>query len=116
MKMEELMNELNQFIGTEKYTKHFSGLLMTDGVVELRELAKCYWLVDAIASYQIKPAVKELAIQFWTLNVKDSKGVLTCVEDLGIKPVVRQEFITDFPEGEFRLYVQNNVILLPSEY
>ena len=81
------------------------------------EKAGAFWLVDAIASYQTKSKVRALDIQFWFLNVKDGKAELYCHEDSGMPKIVRQKFdYTDFPDGEWKFYVQNNVLMLPQEY
>ena len=81
------------------------------------EKAGAFWLVEAIASYQRRPKIKDLAIQFWTLEVKDNKAVLYCVKDSGMPRVVEQDVeYTDFPEGSWNFYVQNGVIMLPQEY
>jgi len=111
----EIETNMANAIGTEGYIKHMFGLLFTDGVNQLREDADAFWLVDAIASYQSEQ--KNVEFQVWELKVKDNKGVLTMKEDTDCPELVRQEFdYTDFPLSEVKFYVQNNVLLLPSEY
>lgn len=117
MNMNNLKN-LGQFTGTERYHRHtLARLLYTDGVEFLAENADCYWLIDAIASYQ--PQLKSQRLrefQVWTLTVKDRSAILTCREDSDCEPVVTQEIeFTDFPLPEIKLWVENGVLLLPSE-
>ena len=118
MKTNELKLEMQQYNGTEGYHKlTLTSLLATDGVRMIAEKTGAFWLVDAIASYQTNPEVKALAIQFWTLQVKDNEAVLYCVEDDGMPRIVEQEIeYTDFPEGDWKFYIQQGVIMLPGEY
>ena len=126
---EELSKLLAHCVGTDDYHKHLLGMLYTDGVKELAENAECYWLLDAIASYQPKlrqnPRLRDF--QLWLLVVGNEHeflkpkhdAVLTCWEDtpvLGVKPAVIQEIeFTDFPLPEIKLYLENGVLFLPSE-
>ncbi len=131
------LSELSQFTGTGGYHRNWTGFLYTDGIEHLAEKAECYWLIDAIASYQHKlKRDPDLArFQLWILSVakegereypfieieNDDMGcVLTCWRDTpkeGVKPPVIQQFeYTDFPLPEIKLYVVDNVLLLPSEY
>ena len=114
----ELRTEMQQCRGTASYHKlSLTPLLATDGVRMVAEKAEAFWLIDAIGSYQGNPEVRALAIQFWTLEAKGSKAVLYCVEDSGMPRIVEQEIkYTDFPEGTWKFYVQEGVIMLPDEY
>ena len=125
---QKLEQQLQQFTGTESYYKHFLGFHFTDGVKFLADEAQAYWLIDAIGSYQRK--LQSYDFQLWLLVVgKDHEfikpkpgkdAVLTCWKDTpnaGIKPLVRQEIIlTDFPLKTIKLYLENKVLLLPSEH
>lgn len=114
------------FYGTTQHFKHSTGILYTDGIHYLNENGAA-WLVDAIASHQ---GCKELDkdtfkyFQFWNLKIfKSSFGsvtgnaaVLTCCEDSGIAPVVTQKIeYTDFP-FDIDIWVENGVMILPSEH
>lgn len=98
---------LAQFSGTENYFRHrFSPvpLVYTDGVKYVAENGGgngAYWLIDAIASYQLDSKIKNNRMlqecQFWHLEVKDSSAILTCKADSGYKPAITQEIeYTDF--------------------
>ncbi len=114
----KLKTEMQECRGTESYHKlSLTPLLATDGVRIVAEKAEAFWLIDVIGSYQINPKVKALAIQFWTLEVKDCHAILYCIEDSGMPRIVEQEIkYTDFPEGNWQFYVQQGVIMLPEEY
>jgi hypothetical protein len=130
---ETLTKELQHFCGTEQYFKHSFGLRYTEGVAYLAKNAECYWLIDAIASHQFEAKVlRNLRLkefQLWMLNVGDSHefikpaagnaAVLTCWEDTPkpeSKPaIIQQTPFTDFPLSEIKLYLQDKVLLFPSE-
>ncbi len=124
---EELADNLAQFTGTEGYCRYWVGrLLLTDGVKYLADQAGCYWLLDAIGSYQHElarhPDQRLQEMQFWKLEVNaDKSAVLTCVADAGEPPAVSQEIeATDFPLPEIQIWVategESKIALLPNEY
>ena len=47
-----LEGELDQFHGTTKYYRHFTGLFFADGVKHPADRADCYWSIDMVSSYQ----------------------------------------------------------------
>ena len=123
------LENLGQFIGTENYwTNPMYPFKYTDGVKYVAENGQAYWLLDAIASWQLESKVKrDKALgeyQFWTLTVGDDRSaILTCERDKG-DVVVEQEIpFTDFPLQKLRLYLvgmnwyrDGGVLMLPSEY
>ena len=133
MSLKDKQAELDQFIGTEGYTRWspllFRRMVLTDGAKFVAENGGAYWLMDAIASHQPKALKNPLLryIQFWTLEVKEKKNgsksaVLTCCTDSGEKPTITQKFAhTDFDLPKIDLWVEpmdenTYVILLPSEH
>jgi len=126
----EIITNMRQAIGTMKYIKHFSGLLVfTDGVDQLREDADCHWLVDAIAFYQSEH--KDKRFQVWELetDTENHTAVLTMKEDSNLPVLVKQEIpYTDFPLEKIKFFVQEGgygtvenwttclVLMLTSEY
>jgi hypothetical protein len=123
MTKQEIENGLRNFYGTENYYRGFLGMLMTDGVHWLCEKAGCYWLMNAIMSYQNEPRVKNdemlQGIQFWTLKVNEDKTAVLTLERDSDDVVLTQDFeYTDFPLDSVKLYYSpaDKVCLLPSEY
>jgi len=114
---------LREFTGTEGYHAHLfpgkSPIKLTDGCAFVREQCKAYWLFDAILSYQCDPRLRNVKFQIWILQrlKKDLSWELTCKEDTGKKPIITQiiEF-SDFPLDSIRIWLIDNVCLLPSEY
>ena len=82
MSLKDKQSTLDQFIGTEGYTRWsplFRRMVLTDGakfVADNGGRNGAYWLVDAIASHQPKALKNEMLreIQFWTLVVKEKDG------------------------------------------
>jgi len=128
---ETLKNNLEHFCGSEQLHRNLLGIRYTDGVKYLAQNAKCYWLIDAIASHQ--PNVRKIQslreFKLWFLHVGNShefikpkgknKAVLTCLEDTPTSEtkhaVIQQIEYTDFPLSEIKLYLQDKILLLPSE-
>ena len=134
---QEIEKELKSFTGTTKYYRYAPGLFpnfyLTDGAYFVAESLGAYWLMDFIASHQKNPVICEhpklQQIQFWTLKVKDSRGVIICEWDSGHE-VFREEIdYTDFPLDSISIWVSplylspddvepplKLVAFLPSEY
>ena len=115
------LRDLNQFTGSECfYTNPIGKMRYSEGVRFLAENANCYWLIDAIASYQPKLLKIETFqyLQFWELAVHPNRSCeLLCREDSNIEPAVRQEIeYTDFPLPEIKLWVEYGMLILPSEH
>ncbi len=114
-------SELSQFTGTSQYYQHPFGVLYTDGVQYMAKRGGGYWIIDLIAIWQLHPKVYQdpmlQQIQFWTLTVNDDRSaLLICERDTDDIAVSQRIPFTDFPLKTLRLYFQNGVILLPSEY
>lgn len=120
----ELQAELAQCYCSESHYQHWLGIRYTEGVKTLAEKGECFWLLDAIASYQqvrlikCNPQLQEF--QLWMLTVnEDHSAVLACYEDSPstCSSLIIQEFpFTDFVLPEIKLYVEYGVLLLPSEH
>lgn len=113
--------DLGQFIGSTSFYQHFLGITYTEGVHHVAEEGEAYWLIDAIASWQADPKVKQdpklQDIQFWKLVVKeDDSAQLICERDTDDVVLIQEIAYTDFPLTEIRFYLTYSVLMLPSEY
>jgi hypothetical protein len=119
MEASELRAALHNFTGTENPYRHWSGMRYTDGVQFLAENAKAYWLLDVIASWQPE-ALKDpwlQQFQLWELFVKDDRSaIVVCSRDSDDVAFRQNIVFTDSPLNYIRLYVEDAVILLPSEH
>lgn len=114
-------SDLHQFTGTSQWYPHPLGLLYTDGVLYLAERGGAFWLLDAIASWQLDPRVRDdqmlQQIQFWKLMVNpDRSALLICERDSDDVAVTQEIPFTDFPLESVTIYCQRGVLLLPSEH
>jgi hypothetical protein len=106
---------LRHYTGTDTYYQYHFGTLVTDGVKALAEEFNCFWLLDIIVSYQ--PSLKGEDFQVWKLDVKDDASATVICAD-GNDNVLQQQVIpyTDFTAREATIWVEGNVLLLPSEH
>lgn len=115
----QLLNQLDQFTGTEYYYPLWPKVMLTDGTKYLAETVGCYWLMDAIASHVLHLPKKET---FAGCKLVKAKQGAELVIDDGNGNVLAKQHIryTDFPLHSIRLYAcwgeERWIIMLPSEY
>lgn len=111
-------NDLRQFTGTENWYRHNlnRNILYTDGARHVAEAGEAYWLLDEIATAQLRPVIAIEQFQVWTLTVKEDNTAQLVVGD-GNNTIIATKDIayTDLPLPEITLWFENNVIMLPSE-
>lgn len=102
-------------------------LVYSDGVNDMAELAGAYWLLDIIGTEMVDPYLKDwnngiAGMGIIKLSVHDSKMVITLEVDDDTPPTYRRVIdYTDFPEGEWQLWMNPDgegsaVLILASEY
>lgn len=115
-----LESNLQMFTGTEEYHRFsplFRNIVLTDGAKYLADNAKCYWLMDIIASLKVVPQCKNEGFLTCDFKLNEGGGGVFTASNGSKKMLYKQEIeSTDFPIKELRLYFIDNVILLPSEY
>ena len=115
----QLLNHLEQFIGTEYYYPLWPNIMLTDGTRYLADSAGCYWLMDAITSH-LQHLPKEETFINSKLTVDNGKARLNIEDGNGRILATQQIPYTDFPLDEIMLFacrdVKHWVIMLPSEY
>ncbi|MBX3045201.1 MAG: hypothetical protein KIT33_10305 [Candidatus Kapabacteria bacterium] len=119
MTPEEIKSQLDQFNGSENYFKHplIKGVVYTDGVREMAQICKSYWLIDACLSWQLDKKVSNQEFQVFKLKVHEDKSATLNIEDGNYNIIAKQEIeFTDFPLDEIELYFSNSVLYLPSEH
>ncbi len=121
MSSDELAVHLARNTGTEYWYKHSvnQNLSYTDGVKAFAEEAGKqggYWLIDLIA-LKYYSLLKKSEFLLIKLIVGDDNKAFLLVDD-GNENVLAQARInfTDAQEGEWKFYLTDNVLLLPSEY
>jgi hypothetical protein len=118
-------SDLAHFTGTTQWYRHalMRTMLYTEGVQFLAEKGEAYWLLDKVATHQLEPRIRREPFQSWKLTLHDydpksrSHGATLTADD-GNGKVLHAEVITftDFPLERIELWVEGDVILLPSEH
>ncbi len=110
---------LTQFTGTDRYYRISKRHLLTDGTKYLAEQARCFWMMDAIASH-----LAEIGTADWFVviksSVKNSMGLMVYEDGNGHEHARQEIPYTDLPIDQINLYAcwdgEHWVIMLPSEY
>jgi hypothetical protein len=107
-------DSLRHYNGTEQYYKYKMGLMLTDGSKALADKYSAWWLLDVIMSHQPRLAGEEF--QQWKLEKNgETKAIVSCDDGNG-KVILKQTITyTDFEADTATLWVENKVIMLPSE-
>jgi len=116
---DELTAHLAQFHCSDHLYRHWTGRLhFTDGVKELADLAGAYWLIDAVASHQPDPLVRQEPFQVWVLSRRVGRQFALEMNDGNTtRGILRQEIeYSDFPLDTIELYLTDGVLMLPGEY
>jgi hypothetical protein len=118
MNSEQLTAHLARNTGTEYWYEHSvnKSLTYTDGVKAFAEEQGSYWFIDLIALKYHSLLKKNKFLLIKLIVGNDNKAFLS-VED-GNENILAQARInfTDVQEGEWKFYLTDNVLLLPSEY
>ena len=108
-------DELRQYRSTDNYYRHPLRMLFTDGVKALCDKFECYWFLDVVCSYQ--PGLKGEDFQVWSLNVnEDCSAKVICTDGNGQTLKTQNIMFTDFRAKFAEIWIEGNVILLPSEH
>lgn len=115
---QRLVADLSSFTCTTCHHRHWLGVGFTDGVKYLADEAGAHWLIDAIASWQPEAQKIDREFQVWELVVNpDQSAVLSFRTDAGQPVSIRQTIpYTDFPLESIEIWVEDEVLLLPSEH
>lgn len=126
-----LQLNLRQFMGGGDMFRHplNKTLIFSEGVKYLAENAGAYWLIDIVASVLNKGKEGILGKDsFMCCKLKKTQGNAfvftidngndpTSPEDGEYKLYYKQEIpFSDFPLDEFKLFLCNETLILPSEY
>jgi len=115
----EIISELKNNYGTENYYKiPLSEMVYTDGINDLINKCKCYWLISDTAIYLSQnPNINK---EFLILSIKvneNNTAEITLKEDSNEPNLYYKKIeYTDFALKEYEFYIINEVMLLKSEY
>ena len=123
MDKDQLLDELRNFYGTERYYRSNPGLLVTDGVKFLADSAGCYWLLDMVWSYL--PVLRKSRDTFFVVRyagTTGASGLFAITDDIPAHQTYAAQAVeySDFPLDEIVLYLsateEEFVLMLRSEY
>lgn len=116
--IEELKEKLNYFYGTENYFNNpLIKYLYTDGVKYFASTTNSYWLLNEI-NFIYCDLLKINKGEFLNIKVVSKNNKADIIVDDGNDNILKKKHIsfTDLPEGEWKFFLTNNILLLPSEY
>lgn len=113
----ELRADLAQHTGISQWYRHGLNrkLLLTEGALDFAQKAGGFWFIDIIAFevFQLQKTEEFLAI---CLDVREGAADIR-VTDGNENPLYKRKIhFTDCPTGQWFFYLNNNVLMLPSEY
>ena len=115
----QLLNHLEQFIGTEYYYPLWPNIMLTDGTRYLADTAACYWLMDAITSHIVNLPKTEVFVSC-KLTVNNGKAKLLLDDGNGNVLATQRIAYTTFPLDSIALYAcwdsERWILMLPTEY
>lgn len=120
----QLLNDLQQFYGTEAWYRisPFTDVLITDGVKFFAEKCNCFWLFQDFIGLEGYSESKKQGYTFTVVDVVVDNDHIVNIKfssDTDRKPywqAKQQDLLEYIPIGEYRFYLEHNVILLPSEH
>lgn len=108
-------DELRQYSCIDNYYRHPFGVLFTYGIKALCDKFECYWLLDIICSYYAE--LRNEDFQVWTLSVnEDATAIITATDGNGRELKTQNIMFTDFRAKCAEIWVEGNVVLIPSEH
>jgi hypothetical protein len=117
--MKSLNDELYGFTGTELYYKYsvlFPDYLLTDGIKYAAEHYGLYWFIDIVCSYQGEEKIKKEEFQVWTLKRTTGNAFQVTADDGNENILQTQEIeFSDFSMDNFKVFLSDKIIFLPSE-
>ena len=120
---EQLKSELNNFYGSMAYYKAniFSNIVITEGVRYFCDICECYWLLDEAIIYALRELSKKYSFLIVEFKVTNKRGTtyIEVKEDSNTELLFKRrtkDLLNKIPIGEYKFYLIDNVMLLPSEY
>lgn len=117
-----LAEKLEQFYGTESYYRFnpFISTVATDGVIYFAREGNALWAITEMCCMRMK-LIEQRKITsnewlFFTLTSKNGKADIVVDDGNGNIYAKKHIAYTDLKEGEYKFYLMDNVLLLPSEY
>lgn len=115
MKDDLELKDLGHFTGTEKYTKGFMGVKLTDGVVYVMQNGYSWFVTDFSVIAKTKLKNEEFLSIELTLHTTKKTGIMMVTDGNGKKLYSQRYEYTD-AKKEFKMFYTDGVLMLASEY
>jgi len=120
LELEKFKAELRQFTGTEHYYFNplYQDMLYTDGVNYLVSTVSAYRLLDVIGTEFFPKQHSGQWDSFVVITLAvEQRAMKISIQDGNDNDYLHKNILfTDFPDGNWVLWLVNGVLLLPSEY
>ncbi len=113
----QLVTELAEFCGTSQWYQHHlvKDMTYTDGVKYFADRTGSFWLIDFVAT-EFFPLLTEQPLLVITASSEGNSCELTVTDGNVNQLVDRKSSFSTMPAGEWKFYLTDDVLLLPSEY
>lgn len=104
--------------GSDNFFSHKPSLILyTDGVKQLAEECKAYWLIDLIISHQCKQEINLQRFQVWEL-LRSRESTYDILATDGNNHFIASQQIpySDFPYDAATIWLVDGCMMLPKEY
>ena len=117
---QKLKLELSQYTGTQQYlfNRLYPKMKYTDGVKAMAIMAEAYWLLDLIGT-EFFPRQESGEWDYFVtfkLHVANNTMAITITDGDCNEYLQHDITYTDFPEGDWELWLIEGILILPSEY
>ena len=116
------MTHANDHFGQHNGTEHFYScrpfpFTYTDGVRDLVQNCKAYWLLELIVCYQVYERVSSHSFQVWELKRAQGDSFDLLATDGNDHEIASQHVpFSDFPFDVAIIWMVDGTLLLPCEY
>ena len=111
------LSDLSHFTGSEVAYYHpmFKAIKYTEGVQFVGANGASWLVTDILAVAIFEPKVKREEFVLVTFTAKGGSGLIMWDDGNG-KVLHHQDVpMTDFPDGKIKFYIENGMMMLPSE-
>lgn len=113
----QLVTELAEFCGTSQWYQHHlvKDMTYTDGVKYFADRTGSFWLIDLVAT-EFFPLLTEQPLLVIKASSEVNSCELTVTDGNDNQLADRKLSFSTMPTGEWKFYLTDDVLLLPSEY
>jgi hypothetical protein len=113
----QLVTELAEFCGTSQWYQHHlvKDMTYTDGVKYFADRTGSFWLIDLVAT-EFFPLLTEQPLLVIIASSEGKSCELTVTDGNDAQITARNFSFSTMPAGEWKFYLTDDVLLLPSEY